>query len=271
LNFSKWPQILIYQGGSEEFSEKKFLTKELKNINSNFKLFKDDKIQTLLILYPWLSRILYHPVEKVLLPDTRASVQNSTDEKEYLNRLELELLLFEEHLKYLVSISRDRNALLILTTTPLNFNAPPKKTCPFTDSSELKSELNKLRSLLRENNPKEAFLKSSKLMNSYLGNADLLYLHGQVAKRLGKTEEALASLLKASAYDCLPWRATEVHNSLIRKVARENQVMLFDFARMMENQIHSDEAFFDEIYPQNQYYEKAMEQLGLAIKGILKL
>lgn len=270
-SLSKWPQILIYQGGSEEFSEQKFLTKELKNIHSNFQLFRNDKIQTLLVLYPWFSRILYWTVEKVQLSERPSPSEEVTDETEYLERLELELLLFEEHLKHLVSLSRDRNALLILTTTPLNLDEAPQKSCSFSTSSELQKELGKLRDFLRDNNPKEAYLESSKLMNKFPGNADLLYLHGQVAKRLGKTDESLTSLVKASAFECLPWRSTEVHNSIIRKVARENQVMLFDFAQMMEKNFIQEETFVDELYPQNRYYEMAMEQLGLAIKGILKL
>ncbi len=270
-SLSKWPQILIYHGGSEEFLEQKFLTKELKNIHSNFQLFRNDKLQTLLVLYPWFSRILYWPVEKVQLSERPSPSDEMIDETEYLKRLELELLLFEEHLKHLVSLSRDRNALLILTTTPLNLDEAPKKTCSFSTSSELQKELGKLRDFLRDNNPKEAYLESSKLMGKFLGNADLLYLHGQVARRLGKTDEALTSLVKATAYECLPWRSTEVQNSIIRKVARENQVMLFDFARMMEKNFTQEETFIDELYPQNRYYELATEQLGLAIKGILKL
>ncbi len=114
-------------------------------------------------------------------------------------------------------------------------------------------------------------MESSKLMDKFPGNADLLYLHGEVAKRLGKAGEALPSLLKASAFECLPWRSTEVHNSIIRKVARENQVMLFDFAQMMAKNFTQEETFLDELYPQDRFYEMAMKQLGLAIKGILKL
>jgi tetratricopeptide (TPR) repeat protein len=208
-------------------------------------------------------------VEKVILKDESVDLKNK--DLKFPKRLEIELMLFEEHLKNLVSTSQDRNALLILTTTPINLNAPPKKTCQFTNIEQAKSELKNLRDLLLANNPKQAYSESSKLIQKFLGNAELLFLHGQVAKRLGKKDEALTSLLKASAFDCNPWRATEVQNSIIRKVARENQVMLFDFAKMMEGYFDQEEAYFDELYPQNHYYEKAMEQLGMAIKDILKL
>ena len=64
---------------------------------------------------------------------------------------------------------------------------------------------------------------------------------------------------------------TETHNSIIRQVAQDHQVLLFDFARLVENEYTENTTFFDEIHPQNLYYEKGMQQLGLLIKSILKL
>jgi hypothetical protein len=96
-------------------------------------------------------------------------------------------------------------------------------------------------------------------------------MHGQISKRLGLLDEAVDTLLNATAFDCQPWRTSHVQNSIIRKVARNHQVILFDYARMVENDFLTGTTYFDEIHPQNLYYEKAMEQLGLAIKGVLKL
>src|SRR5690606_11366856 len=36
---SQWPQILIYQGASEEFSENKFVLSEITKIRQNFELY----------------------------------------------------------------------------------------------------------------------------------------------------------------------------------------------------------------------------------------
>jgi hypothetical protein len=54
-------------------------------------------------------------------------------------------------------------------------------------------------------------------------------------------------------------------------MAREHQVLLFDFAKLVENQWEKNTTFFDETHPQNLYYDKGMEQLGLVIRNILKL
>lgn len=266
---TQWPQIVIYHGASEEFSEEKFDLGSIKTIRKNFDMYKDDRVETFLLLYPWLSRIVYDPLKRIILEDEPNLIE--VDETQYTKRLETELLLFEQHLLQIVNLSRDRNSLLILTTTPINLDQTPKKVCEFTTNTEIEGEILGLRDLIKANNPKEAYNKASELVKIYTGNADLLYLRGQVAKRLGYIDEAINDLLSAGAYDCSPWRATEIHNSIIRKIAKEHQVLLFDFAKLLQNQYGSHPTFFDEIHPQNLYYDKGMEQLGLAIKGILKL
>jgi hypothetical protein len=268
-SLSQWPQIVIYHGASEEFAERKFELAETNRVRANFARYQDDRVETLLILYPWLSRLAYEPVKRVVLPP--APLPNDQDEAEYLKRLDTELLLFEQQLLRLVAMSKDRNSLLILTTTPINLDEPPRKTCDVTATAEIDAEILTLRELLKRNNPKEAYTKSAKLVARYPGNAELLYLHGQVAKRLGNVDEAVDTLLSASAYDCGSWRATAVHNSIIRRVARVQQVLLFDFARLTENDFTENTTFFDEIHPQNLYYDRGVQQLGLVIKQILKL
>lgn len=266
----QWPQILIYQGASEEFRELKFNPSQAPIIKKNFALYKDDRVETAVILYPWLSRIIYEPHPRIELEETPKLLMEIPEES-YTARLETELLVFEQQLIQLVNLSKDRNTLLILTTTPINLDIAPKKVCEFTSTMDLEKELATLTELMNENNPKAAYALSSKLIKQYTGNAQLFYIHGQISKRLGLIDEAKNSLLQASAFDCDPWRATAVYNSIIRKVARNNQVIMFDFAKLLENEWSKNITFFDEHYPQNLYYEQGMKQLGDAIKLILKL
>lgn len=266
----KWPQILIYHGGSQEFLEKKFDLAESPKIKTNFERFADEKIQTLIILFPWLSRIVYEPVKKIHLPKAPQLIEEMTEEN-YLISLDTELLLYREHLKELVKMSQDRNSLLILTTTPINLDTPPKKVCSISSNIEVEKDIRTLKDLLRKNDAKKAYTLSSKLVTKHVGNAQLRYIHGQIARRLGNTQEAVKSLVESSAYDCLPWRVTHLQNNIIRAVARDNQVILFDFAEMTDRDYTKNRTFFDDLYPQNLYYELAINQLGLLIKNILKI
>lgn len=269
-SLTKWPQIIIYQGGSEEFKETKFIPSEMRKIRENFDRYKDDRIETALILYPVLSRLIYEPINRLKLEETPVLVE-TVPEEDYLRRLETELLLYEQQLIQLITLSKDRNALLILTTTPINLDILPKKVCEMATSMDVEKEIFDLREMLKANDPKNAYSKSSKLITQYVGNASLFYIHGQISRRVNQIDEARNSLRQASAYDCNPWRATEVHNSIIRKVAREQQIPLFDFAKLVENEYSANVTFFDELYPQNLYYDKGMEQLGIVIRNILKL
>ncbi len=265
-----WPQIVIYHGGSEEFREKKFEISEIPKIRQNLDRYHHEVIETFLILYPWLSRLVYEPVKRVQLPETPAE-PTDIGEKEYLARLETELLLYEQQLVQMVEMSKNRNSLLILTTTPINLDIPPKDVCGFSTNLEIDKKILELREYLKKNDLKSAYQESSEARRRYLGNARLLYIHGQISRRLGKLDEGRKVLLEASAYDCVPWRATAVHNSIIRKVARDHQILLFDFALLVEKDWVQNLTYFDELHPQNLYYERAMSQLGQVIRKILKL
>ncbi|MBA2405824.1 MAG: hypothetical protein H0V66_13695, partial [Bdellovibrionales bacterium] len=266
----QWPQILIYQGASEEFNELKFNPENAAIIKKNFAIYKDDRVETALIIFPWLSRLIYEPHPRIKLEEAPVFLEEVTEEN-YIARLETELLLFEQQLIQLVHLSKDRNTLLILSTTPLNLDIAPKKVCEFAVTTDLEKDLMDINEQLNANNPKAAFASSSKLVQRYTGNAQLFFTHGQILNRLGKVEQAKKAMLQATAYDCNPWRATEVYNSIIRKVARNHQVILFDFSKQLENQWNKNTTFFDELYPQNLYYDQGMKQLGLVIKQILKL
>lgn len=269
-SLEQWPQILIYQGGSEEFAESKFEISEIRKISQNFKLYQDDRIHTMMILYPWLSRLVYTPMKRTHLP-AEPILLEELQEKNYLQRLETELLLFEQQLTQLVALSRDRNSLLILSTTPINLDVPPKSVCSFSSNIEIEKAVLELQELVKKQDWKTAYKKATKYTMLYPGNAQLFYLEGTVEKNLGKTQEGVNSMLQASSYECTSWRVTEVQNSIIRKVAASQQVLLFDFSRMVEREWTNNITFFDELHPQNIYYDKGMNQLGLVIRKILKL
>jgi hypothetical protein len=88
---------------------------------------------------------------------------------------------------------------------------------------------------------------------------------------MGDLAEALDHLHQAAAYDCQSWRATQVTNNIIRKVASEQRVMLFDFARLVESDWTKNSTFFDELNPQNLYYQKAVDALGSVLRRVLQL
>lgn len=273
-SFKSPPLVIIYQGGSEEFREKKFILSEYDVIKKNLKTYKNDIAQSLMMFFPSLANLFYVPVKKITLTSEMIDQNHdviSENQDSFIKILEIETQLYELHLNELIKLSLEYNSLLILVTTPVNLNAPPKRTCEFSTSPEIEKKIELLRQLLKENNPKEAYSISQSLIQKASSHAHLFFIHGQIAKRLGKHQEALSFLKKAASFDCSFWRSTPIHNSIMRKIAHKNKVMLFDFAKITNQDISEPNIFYDDIYPEKIYYEIGLRQLGLLIKKILKL
>lgn len=271
-SLDRWPRVLLFQGGSEEWRESKFLTKEIPTIRHNFDRYSDDTEQTLLIVWPSLARCLYQPIARVKLPEEPVMSDSPTlSDDEFQARLDLTYRLFEMELRRLVDLARDHQTLLILTTTPVNLDIPPRHTCANASTQEIQTEISAIRDLIRQQDYKSAYARSHQLVEGTVANAEVFYVHGQVARRAGLLPEAASNLQKAAAYDCSGWRASEITNNIIRKVASEQRVTLFDFARMLDEDWNKNTTFFNEIYPQDLYYQRGVHALALVLRRLLKL
>ncbi|MBY0516685.1 MAG: hypothetical protein K2P81_07250 [Bacteriovoracaceae bacterium] len=270
-NLDKWPKVLIYTGGSQEFVEDKFLLRQMPSIRRNFKRFYDDRWRTLMMLWPESARVVYDPIVRQVLPNEPKAREAEFTDEEYQARLELSLILFEIELNRLVELAKDHGVVLILMSSPVNLDISPKKTCEMTRTPESIKGLADVRELIRQKDYKAAYSMSRELSESNIGNAEIFFLHGQVSYRVGQRAEAIEALTKAAAFDCKPWRATAITNNIIEKVAQEQRVTFFDFAGLVENDWNNNTTFFDETYPQDLYYEKATKSLGIVLKKMLKL
>ncbi len=270
-NLEKWPKIMLYTGGSEELVEEKFLTREIPTIRRNFERYGDDRWRTLLMVWPDSARLLYDPLVRQVLPAEPTVSTREMSEAEYQARLELSYRIYEIELEQLVDLTRSKDVVLIFMTVPVNLDIPPKKTCSVARTEESKRELGAIRELIRQQDYKAAYPRAKELAENTLANAEVLFLYGQVAQRIGRSEEAKGALRKAAAFDCTSWRANEVTNSILRKVARAHRVTLFDFADMVDDDWRKNATFFDELYPQNLYYEKASKALATVLRKMLKL
>ncbi len=268
---NKLPLITIYLGASEEFYEKKFLSRDLETIENNLKLFSDDRVKTLLIIFPYLSKLIYEPVtyrvfdQKVVKDDT-----DYTDTI-ILKRKIIGFKIFEEELRELFSYLKDRGSYVFALTTPLNYDTPPRKSCDGSLDEFTSKRIDEAVELIKIKDFKKAYSITKDLILIANNNAKIFYIHGQVAESLGHQRESQRSLEMGISLDCEQWRGTPVHNVIIKKVARENEVVLFDFDRFLVKEKEVNTVFSDNIYPQNLYIEKVAKILSDKIKSLLKL
>src|SRR5690606_27995904 len=126
--------------------------------------------------------------------------------------------------------------------------------------------LTQTQELIKAKDYKQAYDKSHELTLLASSNANIHYVNATVAKNIGKTAEALESLSFAQALDCEAWRGSPVFNSILRKMASERQIILFDFQKMIMNDWKKNVLFLDDIHPQNLYFEKASMAIAQKIK-----
>ncbi|MEX0797814.1 MAG: hypothetical protein WEB87_01730 [Bacteriovoracaceae bacterium] len=270
-SLKRLPLIIVYMGGSEESAESKFQTQDIDTIKKNLEIYEDEKIQTLLMIFPQLSRFVYHTVKYKALGSSIIPDNNTYSDIAVQKRNEISFKLFEREINEFFTYAKDRNSYVIAVSTPLNLDAKPRSSCPGSFSGELSPKLDQVIGLVKERDFKQAYNISKELALMANNNARALYIHGKIAKNLGKIKEAQKYLELAIAFDCSNWRGSPVYNQILKSAASKHDVAFFDFNKMLKDHWTQNLVFFDDVYPQNLYMEKMAQVIAARIKKLLKL
>ena len=266
----KLPPIIIYFGASSELKEKKFEVSDKKAIEKNFKTYDDEKLISLIITFPWLSKALYEPVRYQDLSSFKEYASVEAAPVKFLEK-DLSFKLFSYELKDLIEMIKDKRSNLILITTPLNLEVEPKEVCAHSNSSEIVELQQEIEAELKEGAYKSAYPKAREMVEATPSNARSFFLLGKAALGSGDIKGAREALLKASVFDCASWRGNVVYNSIMKSLAESYQVNLIDFDQLMSSRLSDDGLFFDEIVPQNIFYQSMIKDLGDILKTILSV
>lgn len=267
---NKLPPIVIYFGGTSELIEKKFAVEDKNRILKNFHTFDDEKLISLIITFPWLSKILYKNVHYQDLAEFKEykSVEAANAK---LQEKELSFKLFEYEVKEFIDFIKDKKSSLIFITSPLNLEIEPKEVCAHAESEDIIGAQQEIASLLQEGDFKTAYPKALELTEATFSNARSFYLLGKAALGLGDVKAAREALMKASVFDCQTWRGNAVYNSIIKTYAKKNQVNVVDFDMFMSSKLNEEGLFQDEFIPQNIFYQEMIKELGEILKKILSV
>lgn len=267
----KLPLIIIYLGGSEEYLEKKYHSKDLDAIKGNIEMFGDIWIQSILMILPEFGRVIYSKVDTVVLDEKLLPLTSKLDDNMLMQHNEVDYYFYQYEFSELVSYIKDRNGYLIALTSPINLDIPPRKACAHTNDPEGQQKLDKVLELVKAEDFKGAYRISKELSLMASSNATVHYVHGKVCKHLGKYTEAIKSLELAASFDCNRWRATPVHNSILKTIAAKEDVALYDFNQMLYDHWTKNVTYQDAIFPQDYFMEKMVTTLAVQIKKLLKL
>lgn len=270
-SLKRWPKLIIYFGASEEAYELKFNPNDYAQIKKNFENYKDKKILSAIMTFPWLSKLIYKKVQTIPLSQTPKAFSRDLNFLVGQRINELTFALFQMEFDYLLTMAREHNSKFLAITPPIKLDIAPKEVCENAQSNSVIIEQNDIKNLISAGQDKDAYARASELLLVTKGNAYSHYLVGLSAYNLGNFPKARSELTFASAFDCKVWRAHPVLNSIIRKSVEHESVRLIDFDETMALLLGRDALFFDDLTPQHIYYKDLQRTLLLQIKEIFKL
>lgn len=265
-----YPQVVVYVGGGQEFEERRFHLSESAAILDNFLRFQDERILSLIMTAPVMSRFLYRPHKRVSFEDFVPETQEM-DAMQIQMRISTTFQIFRFEMQEMIRYLKSQKSHLVLTTQPLNLDIPPKKICDNAQSPTQRVEQKDIVALLKAERSKEAYARSKALVENSVGNALNFYLKGQSAKALGQYQEARGNLQLAVIFDCELWRASPLLNEMIGQFAKKEDLFLIDFHQLLNQNFGEDELFLGELYPQHLYYQRFMNEVIAKITQILAL
>lgn len=269
-SLKKFPSIIIYHGASSELYEKTFSVSDQDAINKNFTSYDDEKIISLIITFPWLSRIIYKKMDYIELGATK-EYKNRLPGPEKMREKEISFKIFDYELREMIDLIKDKKSNLILITTPLNLAVHPQETCAQSTSNTVIEVQQEIEEMIKEGNFKTAYPKALELANETYSNAKSFYLLGKASMGLGDQAQARSAFSQATVFDCANWRGNAVFNAIMKTQAKKRQVSLIDFDLEMSSSLSKEGLFSDDIFPQNIFYQSMMNDLTENIKKILSV
>jgi hypothetical protein len=264
----KFPPIIVFHGASEELYEKKFHISDDEKIKKNFTVYENDKLISLIITFPILSKYYYKRLHYIDLNSKIIENIEIYSPKERLIQKQISFQLFNQEIKDLIELVKTNRSKLIFITTPINSLIAPKETCANSVTQNIQDAQSEIEKLLSLGQSKEAYADAVKLSAITTANANSFYLLGKAARSTGDLQVARIAFQKASVFDCRNWRGNAVYNAIILKEAKKNNLSVIDFDLEINSNEAIDSVFFDEIYPQNIYYQTLAKELSESINAI---
>lgn len=266
---SKLPPVIIYVGSNSELTEQKFSVKDKELIDTNFQIYEDEKLISLIITFPFLSKILYHKVQYFNLssPKPYVNLQNSVFKQK---EKELNFKIYSYETEDLIKHVKRNKSDIIFISTPINLMIPPKVTCAHTQNEMIIENQQYIEKLINSGSYKIALLEIEKYKETSFSNAQNSYLEGIANLRNGSIQKGKDNLHLAAIYDCENWRSNQVYNKILENKAKKHHAYFVDFDNIANAHIGKDGVFLDETYPHNVIYIQLINELNQILKTIFK-
>lgn len=266
----KTPKIIILMVGGAEGSEINIDFKEYEKIKHNLNLYQNSLLATAIELLPPLSRFIFRPIRQVELGPTIVPPKGNLLDYEYQMLAEIKYLLFKAQLEELVQYLQKKGSQVVLTTLPIRLEQTPHGTCVTAQDPENTKTTAEIWELLKQGRPKDALaLMDQKSFATYPGPLPP-FLRGVALNKTGEHHSSIEHFLLASALDCHLWRANFSINSIIRLVAKDNDVPLFDYEQWLNLDFGKNPLFITPTVPHPFYLERGAQLMGKTLRTFLR-
>jgi hypothetical protein len=268
---NRLPLIIIYLGGFQEAEEKLFYKVHMNTILENFELYNDNTIRTMLMIFPELSRVIYHNHKRIAL-DSNYEIHTAPKADNIKQKMNIiSYKMFEAAMEELTNYITKASSLFIPITPPLNLNLAPIASCYGTLTGDSAQDYVSLTETFNKKDFKNALNLSSDLSLINPHNAEISYMQSQILRKNGLHKEAQEFAENALIYDCKRIYGNKVYNTIIKKMAKKYKVQYFDFHQFLYDKSQENVIFLDEIYPQDVYFNQLIDKLSHVIKTKLRL
>jgi hypothetical protein len=266
----KVPPVVIYMGGTSEFYEDTYA----KNIDKemfNFNVFKNDYLQTLITIYPKLSRIFYMPQSPKVLTEKIDQHLGFKDTQTFQKITAKKFYLYQSQLTEMLDLILEANSTAIVVTPVINLQTPVNLVCDGAVTNDLTISQTAIKKLINEKKYKQAYNEALILEGVSVANAQTKYLLGLTQLNLGMYAKAEKNLTMAKGLDCAPAGAHPVINAIIRRVTNDRQVNIIDFDKQLNRELGKNELFINDTTPQFIYQEILEKRIIVKIKEAFEL
>jgi hypothetical protein len=265
-SLKKMPLLLIYHGGLDELDHARFLESEINKLKINLDRAKDKELLTAIMSAPILSRFIYEPVKRVELTTSRA-FSGQVPSHIAMKIMELSYELYKIEASELFGYLKTIDAKMWVIPQAMDVSALPDRVCENTNSEDVFKTITKVEKALKRKETKLSYnlLKESILANK--GNSKLYHLLGQTFMKMGSFTQARKAFYQAMIFDCGLRRTNPIFTKILMEEAEKRDFRIFDFNRIVTNNLGHNILFLNERTPQPLYYQQLNQ---LLVKDFLK-
>lgn len=273
-SLEKVPKILIIATGYSEMQEDLYpkTLQAKKNNNLNFKIYRNLYVQSLMQLYPEISRLVFVPEHIKELKEKIVPIDfTKLTPQEFRDNLNKEISLYEVRLEKFLRRLKANGTNVLLVIPPINIELQDLKVCADTTNETIETTLKQLQNLLTKGQTKEAQIIDQTINNKIVANTFYHQLKQELYEKQGKITKAYEQALLKLSFACEVKSGHPIFIKTLENTALSQNIDSINFNEIVKQSYTRDPLFISAKTPQSIYFPKLMKELVIKLKQLTQL